>query len=371
MSKHSLCYEFAGLCFFPETMRLEVSENGQKMNLTPTHCRFLLALLEKAQETVSYDELRQSVWLNQKEMTESFKRLIQTTKGDVVKLIRRLGVEADFIESVKGEGYRLNAKVTIREISASAARENLSANENEFAEQPPIKNKNRFFGEHAAFILPVSLFYGLLYWIAMLLEIAYQFDRFRAQTYQIGLPLVLWIGGTMFFGLRWTENSVRKGNRFAFFGGLAFLFAGTILACSAMWFFLPNEPVTAARFQSQPAFSAFLKNSLIYFLPLGVIFVLVPFHFVCVRKNAELSRAGGETFPRKAVINLRFTHLFGLWSAAAAYSIFSTFYLLDNLLPAEYHGLFAALLFVRFFVYFGLGLACLLWYKSTLNFAAE
>lgn len=349
-------------------MQLEVAETGKKINLTPTHSRFLLTLLNRAQTTVTYEDLRQTVWADQIKTDESLKRLIQTTKGDFVKILKQYGVKTDFIESVKSVGYCLNAPVTIEGGSADAqnpvARENFSTNENEFGEDfPPPESKNGVFGKHAVFITLVSLFYGLLFWIALLLEVAYQFDHFGVKAARLGLPLILWIGGAMFFGLRLTENLVDKNNRYSFLVGFAVLFGAAIAACSAMSFVLPNEPITVARFQSQPAFAAFVKDSLIYFLPLGVVFILIPFQFVCAREN-HFSNAFGA-------VNLRFAHLFGVWSAAAIYSIFSTFYLLDNLLPARFHGLFVTLAFLRFFVYFGLGSACLLWYKSVLNFAAR
>lgn len=383
MSNLSLSYEFAGLRFSPEAMQLEVLESGDKINLTPTHCRFLLVLLKTAPETVTFEHLRQSVWTNQIKTDESLKRLIQTTKGDFVKSLKQLNVETDFIEPVTGEGYRLIAPITIdnnfSNTSNFAALKPFSVkefptDENEFTNvsQTKYKNyKNGFFGQHAAFVLLASVFYGLLYWLALLLEIAYQFDFYGTQSLQIGLPLVLWIGGTMFFGLRSAENLVCQKNRFGFLAGLAFLFGGTFLACLALSFFLPNEPITAARFQSQPAFAAFVKNSLIYFLPLGVVFILIPFHYVCVRENPIFSDGETESTAQKNIINLRFAFLFGLWLLALAYSIFSTFYLLDNLLPAPFHALFVVLAFLRFFVYFGLSLACLLWYKSALNFAAQ
>ncbi|MGI8639820.1 MAG: winged helix-turn-helix domain-containing protein [Pyrinomonadaceae bacterium] len=369
MSQKSVFYKFAGLRFSPEAMQLEVLETGQKINLTPTHCRFLLALLEKAQTTVTFEDLRQTVWANQIKTDESLKRLIQTTKGDFVKSLKQLKINTDFIESVAGAGYRLNAQVTIDGGSADtqnfAAQENFSTIENKFVEKPvlPSKIKKSIFGKHAVYVLVGSLLYGLLFWIALMLEVAYQFDRFGTKAVWLGLPLVLWIGGTSFFGLIRTENLIRQDKRNSLFVGLLFFIGGAVLACLAMSFFLPNEPITVAHFQSQPAFAAFVKNSLMYFLPLGVVFILIPFHFVCARESRI-----STTF---SAINPSFAHLFGLWLVAVMYAIFSTFYLLDNLLPAQFHGLFVLLAFLRFFVYFGLGLACLLWYKSALNFAAQ
>ena len=224
-------------------------------------------------------------------------------------------------------------------------------------EQPVLQtSSNRY---HWAFITSASLLYGLLFWTALLLEIAYQFDCFGTNALWLGFPLVLWIAAASFAGLTLTENLVRREKRSAFFVGLAFFVGGTIAACLAMSYFLPNEPITAANFQTQPAFAAFLKNSLIYFLPLGVAFILIPFHFVCVQETGlsktSLSSEAASSVSSSGAINLRPSFLFGLWLFAAVYSIISTFYLLDNLLPEQFHNLFVTLVFLRFFL-FQLGL---------------
>jgi hypothetical protein len=93
-----------------------------------------------------------------------------------------------------------------------------------------------------------------------------------------------------------------------------------------------------------------------------VFFLLIPFQNAWQRKyfpDAETERS--------FFVNLLPAHLFGVWLLALGYSIFSTFYLLDNLLLGEFHALFVVLTFLRFFVYFGLSLACLLWYRSILQ----
>jgi DNA-binding winged helix-turn-helix (wHTH) protein len=360
---------------------LEVLESGKKLNPSPKHCGFLLTLLKNPQETVTYDELRKTVWTHQTKVDEFFIRNVHSTKNNLIKLFKTIGAETDFIKSIPGEGYFLDATVSeVFEIDGDVSEEryvNLQAENSSSDDADEIiqileslpKPEKFLLNRHFAYISSSSLLYGLLFWLALVLEIAYQFDRFGTMVLWLGLPLILWITCTSLAGLTWTKRLVHQEKRKALFVGLAFFICGAIVACLAMSYFLPDEPITAARFQTQPAFAAFLKNSLIYFLPLGVIFILIPFHYVCVQqyevsKTSNVSSKTGSFILHKSLINLRPSFLFGIWSVMVTYSIFSTFYLLDNLLIGEYHSLFVILTFLRFFVFFGLGLVCLIWYNS-------
>ena len=374
-------FNFQGLRFYPEFSLLEVLENGKKINPSPKLCGFLMTLLKKPQEIVTYDELREAVWIHQTEVDNYFIKNVHSTKNNLMKQFKAIGVETDFIKSIPGEGYFLDAIVSEEfEISDTVledkridlqAEDSYSDDTSRSVETPEFlpKSEKLLLNRHFAFILFSSLFYGLLFWIALVLEVAYQFDRFGSMILWQGIPLILWIAFMSFAGLTWTKYLVEQKKRNALFVGLAFFVGGAVSACLVMSYFLPDQPITIARFQTQPASAAFLKNSLIYFLPLGVIFVLIPFHFICVQQR-EMSETSALSSPNasfilnKELVNLRPSFLFGVWSLMVVYSILSTFYLLDNLLVGKYHNLFVILTFLRFFVYFGLGLGCLIWYNS-------
>ncbi len=379
MQKKSFYYDFNGIRFSPFINQIEASETRKKTKLSQIHCLFLLTLVEKAKTEVTFDELRQSVWLHEPEVDARLVRNIQSTKNHLVNDFNRIEVNADFIKPIAGKGYLFDAKVTeevedanienlesvsTTEISDSSKKISISAIETSEEHQSPPNRKERLFGGHAAFIAVSSLLYGFLFWIALLLETAYQFDRFGAAALRLGLPTILWIAAASFCGLVLTERFARRQNIGSFFVGSAFFIGGAITLCLAMSYFLPSEAITLARIQTQPAFAAYLKNCLIYFLPLGVIFILMPFHFVRVRQSTILSSDKIAAPPQRGTINLRPAHLFGLWLLAIIYSIFSTFYLLDNLSTGQYHNLFVVLIFLRFFVYFGLGLICSIWFNS-------
>ena len=343
-------YKFAEFTLNPAKRIL--LQNGEEISLIKRDFEILYLLIENRPQILSKDHIMNAVWGDTIVAENSIEKAITSLR----KILGDTAMNSRFIKTVSKKGY-----VFIHDVYETT--ENITIPNFE----KPILQKS--FSRHLAYILINSLLYGLLFWIALLLEIAYQFDRFGTIALWLGIPLILWIAATSFVGLTWIENLVRQEKRNVLFIGLTFFVGGTILACLAMSYFLPNEPITAASFQTQPAFAAFLKNSLIYFLPLGVIFILIPFHFICVQQSEMLktfssSSKMGLSLSDKGTINLRPSFLFGLWLFTVAYSIFSTFHLLDNLLPGQYHNLFVTLVFLRFFVYFSLGLICIIWHNS-------
>lgn len=343
-------YKFAGFILNPAKRNL--FQNGEEILLVNRDFEVLLLLIENRPQILSKEQIMKSVWDDISVEDGSIEKAISSLR----KILGDNPYKPRFIKTVTKKGYVFIHDVA--EITENAASTHF---------EKPVFQKS--FSRHSAYILSVSLLYGLLFWIALLLEVAYQFDRFGTDALWLGFPLVLWIAATTFTGLSWTRNLVRQEKRNALFVGLTFFVIGTILMLSAMSYFLPTEPITQASFQTQTAFAAFLKNSLIYFLPLGVIFILIPFHFICVQQSEipkDFSFPGNTELSllSKGAIDLRPSLLFGLWLVTAGYSIFSTFHLLDNLLPGRYHNLFVTLIFLRFFVYFSLGLICLIWYNS-------
>ena len=355
MTNDALVYEFAGLRFSPVGSILENTASGKKIKLTQNHCHFLLTLILKSPEIAEYDELRQKVWVQYAKMSESLKHLMQATKRDLIGVLRHEEFPCDFIEVAAGKGYRIKTPVVIVSENIVSS-ENIPSEQNSafdtietaFAKSAALSDSRSEKRKFTAYKIVASFFYGALFWLGLLLETAYQFDRYGAAALRLGISLVIGNGAVMFAALTSAQSELTK--RSAYWLGAAFLIVGAGLSCLAISLFLPFEPITVARFQTQPAFAAFLKNVLIYFLPLGVFFVFAPFYYVCRRKNDKIQTV--------------LSNLFGLLFLTAVYSVFSTFYLLDNLLPSPFHGWFVVLIFLRFICYFGLGLACLLWAKS-------
>jgi len=200
--------------------------------------------------------------------------------------------------------------------------------------------------------------------IALLLEIAYRFDVYSKLAVLPGLPMVLINMIAMSAAQLMAVKRIQKGKSGGLIAGIVTLAVAGVFSVWLASLWLPNTPVTLGRYQTQPAAAAFFKNAIIYFLPLGVFFLLVPFYAVCAAELKDLAVINNK--PRD-VISLTPKFLFIVFWGIVGYSIASTSWLLDNLQTGTYHSLFVYLVFLRFFVYFALALGSVIWYQTTIN----
>lgn len=377
MPKALKYYVFAGMRFWPDRSVLEVVERGRELSLSQIQRNFLLTLVEKPKRVVTYEELRVKVWPHEPEMTRRVQHTIHVTKGHLIRLLEGGGVRGELIESVSGQGYRLAAEVSLvdeeeKTEDESSARPDsilntspLAANKPEqLTHQKPPSILNRLLGHHATFIKVSSSLYGLLFLIALLIEIAYQFDSYGLLTVWLGFPIMFINTVAVAAAMILARRRLRVGKSGGLFLGLGILVAAVFGSYMLALLWLPNAPITLTTFQAQPAIAAFLKNAVIYFLPLGFFFLLMPFYFVTA---SELNAHGVIISLPFDAIFMRPHYLISICLVAVVYSLVSTFFLLDNIQSGVYHGLFVSMVFIRFIVFFGLGLGCLLWYKTALN----
>jgi two-component system phosphate regulon response regulator PhoB len=83
----------------------QVTLNGEELNLTPTEFRLLEALLERRGRTQSRRQLLEKAWDVESDVSDR----IQTRTVDmhVRRLRAKLDEVGDWIETVRGFGYRL------------------------------------------------------------------------------------------------------------------------------------------------------------------------------------------------------------------------------------------------------------------------
>jgi DNA-binding winged helix-turn-helix (wHTH) protein len=209
--------------------------------------------------------------------------------------------------------------------------------------------------EQTVFIFIAGIFYGCLVGIGVLLESAYQFDKFGWNASVMAIVIAFLNFCTMVCGLSTADYFLETNTSLAFFAGFVVLLLGAANSCLLAWFVVPNTPLTAARFQTQPAFTAFCKNILIYFLPIYTVFGLLLF---CLIYGSQ-ETAGNIAFPVALAV---------LWLVLLAFSYLATNYLSDNLLTTanglkyKYHGLFSALLLFRMVFCFIPSLLGIVWY---------
>lgn len=383
-------YRFDGFRFESRRCLLVRESNDHPFALTPKESSLLLALVERAGELVSYDELRQVVWAG-REGVQS-----QTIRETKRTLCQKLGATAQKLETASGKGYRFDVAVEVIDedaertetvtasgasaIAASADEPALPSASSTTFDEPSIANHVaapiRVFAGHTRQAIAGSALYAALYAVALLVEVAYEFDVYGIAALKIVPFVFAWMFGTSFFGLHTIRRRASENKT----NGLTFALLIFVLAAIVLYFalglFLPSHPITQADFQTYTAHGAYLK-SVAYFLFIAIPFLIIPFHFVHVLQNearAGESRMVGRLLSggRRAsiptgAIYLRVWWLGLLLIVLALLSPALMSHLFENLKPAPYMNLFIQLVEWRVLLYLGLATECLLWYYSSLN----
>ncbi|MCW5968447.1 MAG: zf-HC2 domain-containing protein [Blastocatellales bacterium] len=234
----------------------------------------------------------------------------------------------------------------------------------------------RAFGGHMMHVLLCSGIYAALYGVAVLVEVAYQFDKYGDTGMVMAAVAFVWIFLTTPAGL-WTDwRLTREGSSKGWAAS-----AGILLGAAAALFaivspYLPSGPVTELNWQAYTAQAAYLK-AISYFMILQSIFLLPPFHFVLAmqrelkegRHRLALGLLTGDKLsvaPRGSIYP-RFWVLSMLIFITAGISVFLHHNLMGNLRPSPYMNLFANLVQARLILYFLLATVCLVWYYRMLN----
>lgn len=409
-------YEFKDIRFYPTQSRLVRVQGGMDYIIRPKARDFLMVLLRKPGDTVTYEELRAQVWPE----AHKVKDVLQTmreTKHTLDNLLSDISKQkAKIIQTVVSQGYCLNASVTEGTDEADAlSQQALSAlaatqtGETLLAEEQAEKSKplppevitqiegrllkpsslpsvaanlestgylSSLFGGHLRQAVVSCVLYSLLYAMALLLEIAYRFDRFGRMAVRLAPLVFLWIFITSLISLLLASRLKTQGQGGSLIIALLVLLGSGILLSIALGPFLPGFPVTEAQHQTHTAWGAYFKN-VCYFLPLAVIFLLLPFHFIIsLQREIASGRYKGvrdlllgkrRSVAPENTIFVKVWQLGALLSGTAVLSLLLTFSLLNNITPSPYRNLFTQLVFVRMLLYFELGLECLLWYAHALN----
>jgi hypothetical protein len=233
------------------------------------------------------------------------------------------------------------------------------------------------FAGHLTHVTAACSLYALLYAVAMVLEVTYRLEQFSPSVWFVSAGVFAWVFGTSVAGLHFDWKSAARSDRpRVTYYSLPVFVAAAVLLYAALGVYLPDRPVTGASFQTMPAQSAYLKD-VGYFLPLGLAFLSLPFHFVLSmqrelsegRHRMGLGLLSGENWgvtPKGTFYVPAWALAVTLFGALVA-SLMLTTHLLDNLSEGPHRSLFVQLVLWRVVLYFGLGLECLFWYKRVLN----
>jgi hypothetical protein len=232
------------------------------------------------------------------------------------------------------------------------------------------------FGGHWLHALIACWLYAALYAVALLVEVAYQFDRYGRAAIWVAAAALCGIFLTSLGGLAvdW-KLTLTGSNRGLLVSMAVFWLAATVLY-AGVCLFLPGESITQMNMQSYTAQAAYLKT-IGYFLVLKMLFLLPTFHFVLVMQRemrdgrhrpvfSLLSRDQRSVRPR-GVIFPKVGILILMLVAVIAISLFLHHNLMNNLLPGPYMNLFSNLILARLLIYYLLAAECLYWYYQALD----
>jgi hypothetical protein len=229
------------------------------------------------------------------------------------------------------------------------------------------------FGGHRAFALSVAGLYGVLHAASVWTELSYSYDRYVTLIWgsstvalasaMLGVAVALWLAA------KGAGRSDGRGLSLAALVLIGVLAAMTI----AMWQLLP--PIEA-NFATRSAAAGFLKNEILYFVPL-LLFVLPTFHAVIAlqaqlrtgrfRAVFELLTGSPEGLAPTGVWLIPNWVLVIVLFAAAVIGYIGTNNLLDNLKTGPNSNTFTAALYIRVFLWYAIAVVCLVWYHRSVQ----
>jgi hypothetical protein len=241
-----------------------------------------------------------------------------------------------------------------------------------------ISAKLKFFlGGHSPHAQIACGFYAALFAIALLAEIAYQFDRYGRAGILVAGTIFCWIFVTSLAGLVVDWKFILAGRNMGLVVALVIFLCAAIIAFVGAYLLLPAATLTELiTTPTATARMAYLKD-VIYHFTLIAVFLLPTFHFVlAIQRELQAGRhlqtlyllTGNKlsVAPRDLAYP-RFWFLLAIALAISLYSIYAHHNLMSKLQPGPYQPLFALLVQIRLAFFYILIVKCLYWYSDMLN----
>lgn len=343
--------------------------DGKSIRLTPKLFNLLFFFVQSGGRLATKDELMKAGWPEKAYVEEA------ALSKNISRLKKALANGQDneqFIETLTGHGYRFLPDVrAVEEERPDPATESADINQVE-----DLDDSASLFGGNHWHALAACLMYAALYGVALLVEVAYQFDIYARAGIRVAAALFLWAFLASLFALAVDRKLIARGSAHALsLSGLTLLVSAAILFVGAC-LFLPSTPITEAALQTQTAQAAYLKT-ICYFITLALLFLITPFHFVLVlerelregRREDVMKLLAGDpsSATPKGAVFIRPRGLASVLVAMMAVALFLHFKLMDNLSISPFTNLFSILIYIRLFLYFILAMECLFWYSRAIN----
>ncbi len=360
-----VCYEFGPFRLDP--VRRVLRKDDEPVPIAAKAFDLLVILIKTRDQPISKEELMQKVWPENKTVTDN---TFSVTLSTVRKALGDTAKDPHYIVKAPS-GYRFVADV--RTTPANGER---GSNEANATAQSMSAEPGMFLGGHLKFVLGSGTLYGLLYAVALLVEVAYRFDQYGRGALLLAPVVWLWAGAVPVAGLAIDWWLTRAGRRGGLAASLVIALLGSGALVAGVWLYLPPVPITQLDIQAYTAQAAYLKT-VTYFLFLQFFFLLLPFHFVVAmqrelnegRHVAALDLLTGNRLsvaPRDVAF-IRLWILAVMLASIVVLSLFLHHSLMSHLKPSQFMNLFANLILVRLILYNALGGVYLWWYSHALN----
>ncbi len=382
-------FEFLGLRFFPDRGSIERRRDGAIFSIRPKQQALLSVLLSRPGETVTYKELCNIIWPEMPDFG-ACRRTMTETKSGLDRVMRSiLKTQTSVILTISNQGYSIKTAVSARwedgrfvELTSSSPPDVAVPAASEPAAPVPKTSLPFFltspslFKAHPWHVLGSCAIYSSAFVAVLFLEMAYAAEQPWKLTKLLGPVVFVWVLLTSIGALSIDWKLTTRGSA----AGLPLLVLSFIAAALVLYaglaLFLPTMPVTEATFPTQTAQGAYVKNIVLYFLPLAIVFLLIPFHFVvALRKeivenpakarNLLLNKRRSSAPSNTVYIQPRTLGLLLLFAGVVALP--GNFWLLEHLRAGPNMNRFTLLVMLRLLLYLGLGAESLLWYSRTLN----
>lgn len=240
---------------------------------------------------------------------------------------------------------------------------------------PSLRRLLSRLGPHPAYVLAWSLLYSLFYSSAVILELTFELSAFARLAAVGSLLAGAWIFVSTIAIFAWSERLIRRGSSLSLALPLLALIGAGFAQALALSYFLPDRPITPARFQTYAASAAYFKDT-IYALYIGALFMLPAYALARTLECASaegLSDFSGSSRKTGRIASLRGAVYFRPWALAGllivtlltALSLMTN--LLNNLADHPSAWLFQKILWARLFLFFALGSGTVHWLSSRLS----
>jgi hypothetical protein len=231
-------------------------------------------------------------------------------------------------------------------------------------------------GGHLWYVLFACLLYSSLYAISFLFEVL-EFQPLTAVTWGAAVLVVFpWIFGTSVFALFMDWKLTIQGNPRALVISSGIFLCGVVVLLIFIFVFFPDHPASSLYPAAYPPKIAYIKD-VAYCLPYALAYLLLPFHFIVTgqeelrsgrhRKMLTLLTGDKTGVPSRGTVFPRVWALALVLALLAVFSIAATNTLFDGLGRGPRASLFMLLIQLKGFLYFLLGVACLVWYSRSLD----